>query len=80
MQKADAWGARFAGILGDDELARGEAAVKELVTGTQNAVALDRQMSLEHVEISVRREHFEAVSIFIYVGPACACSPTSDRS
>ena len=42
MQKADAWGARFAVILGDDELARGEAAVKELVTGTQSAVALDR--------------------------------------
>lgn len=42
MQKADAWGARFAVILGDDELARGEAAVKELATGTQSAVALDR--------------------------------------
>jgi histidyl-tRNA synthetase len=42
MQKADASGARFAVILGDDELARGEAAVKELATGAQSSVALDR--------------------------------------
>jgi histidyl-tRNA synthetase len=42
MQKADAWGARFAIILGEDELARGEAAVKELSTGAQTSVALDR--------------------------------------
>ena len=32
----------FAVILGDDELSRGEAAVKELATGTQSSVALDR--------------------------------------
>lgn len=42
MQKADAAGARFAVILGDDELARGEAALKNLTTGTQQSVALDR--------------------------------------
>ncbi|HEX8223012.1 MAG TPA: histidine--tRNA ligase [Allosphingosinicella sp.] len=42
MQKADASGARFAIILGDDELARGEAAVKDLTTGEQKSVALDR--------------------------------------
>jgi histidyl-tRNA synthetase len=42
MQKADAAGARFAVILGDDELARGEAAVKTLATGEQASVPLDR--------------------------------------
>jgi histidyl-tRNA synthetase len=40
MQKADAAGARFAIILGDDELARGEAAVKRLDTGEQHRVAI----------------------------------------
>ena len=40
MQKADASGARYAIILGDDELARGEAAVKDLRTGEQKSVAL----------------------------------------
>ena len=40
MQKADSSGARFAIILGDDELARGEAAVKNLKTGEQTSVAL----------------------------------------
>jgi histidyl-tRNA synthetase len=42
MQKADASGAAFAVILGEDELARGEAAVKDLKSGEQRAVALDR--------------------------------------
>ena len=32
MQKASGSGARFAIILGDDELAKGEAAVKDLVS------------------------------------------------
>ena len=41
MQKADASGARFAIIVGDDELARGEAAVKDLKTGEQKSVKLD---------------------------------------
>ncbi|MGH6781114.1 MAG: His/Gly/Thr/Pro-type tRNA ligase C-terminal domain-containing protein, partial [Sphingomonadaceae bacterium] len=41
MQKANASGARFAVILGDDELAKGAAAVKDLVDGTQREVALD---------------------------------------
>ncbi|PXA99426.1 histidine--tRNA ligase [Nostoc sp. 3335mG] len=39
MQKADALGARFAIILGDDELAKGEAAVKQLGSGVQNSVS-----------------------------------------
>jgi len=40
MQKADAAGARYAVILGDDELAAGEATVKRLATGEQWRVAL----------------------------------------
>ncbi len=40
MQKADSSGARFAIILGDEELARGEAAVKDLRSGEQRNVAL----------------------------------------
>jgi histidyl-tRNA synthetase len=40
MQKADASGARYAIIVGDDELARGEAAVKDLTTGEQKSVAM----------------------------------------
>ena len=41
MQKADAAGARLVVILGDDEIARGEVAVKTLATGAQEAVAID---------------------------------------
>ena len=40
MQKAAASGARHAIILGDDELARGEAAVKDLQSGEQRNVPL----------------------------------------
>jgi histidyl-tRNA synthetase len=40
MQKAGASGAAFAVILGDDELARGEAAVKNLASGEQVSVRL----------------------------------------
>jgi len=39
MQRADASGARFAVILGDDEIARGEVSLKSLSTGEQRAVA-----------------------------------------
>ena len=42
MQRANASGAVFAIVLGDDELARGEAAVKDLVSGEQRNVPLDR--------------------------------------
>ena len=34
-------GARFAVILGDDELAKGVAAVKDLGSGAQSEVSLD---------------------------------------
>jgi len=40
MQKANDWQARHAIIIGDDELARGEASLKNLTTGEQAAVAL----------------------------------------
>lgn len=40
MQKANDWQARHAIIIGDDELARGEASLKNLMTGEQAAVAL----------------------------------------
>ena len=40
MQKANASGARYAIIVGDDELARGEAAVKDLASGEQSSVAM----------------------------------------
>lgn len=40
MQKAGASGARFAIIIGDEELARGEAAVKDMESGEQKNVAI----------------------------------------
>ncbi|WP_019423644.1 histidine--tRNA ligase [Paenibacillus sp. OSY-SE] len=40
MKSADRMQARYAGILGDDELSRGEIAVKELATGEQRFVKL----------------------------------------
>jgi histidyl-tRNA synthetase len=40
MQKAAASGARYAIILGEDELARGQAAVKDLASGAQRDVPL----------------------------------------
>jgi histidyl-tRNA synthetase len=42
MAKADAAGARFAVIIGDDELQRGEVGVKDLQSGQQEQVALAR--------------------------------------
>ncbi|MEY4501128.1 MAG: hypothetical protein RIS52_1018 [Pseudomonadota bacterium] len=41
MQKANDAGARFAVILGDDEIQRGEASLKNLKTGEQVSVALN---------------------------------------
>ena len=41
LAKADAQGARFAIIIGDNELAKGVASVKALGPGTQSEVALD---------------------------------------
>jgi histidyl-tRNA synthetase len=41
MAKADAAGARMAVIIGDDELAAGEAAVKDLKSGEQRRVKLE---------------------------------------
>ena len=41
MSRASASGAKYALIIGDDELDRGEAQLKELATGEQRAVSLD---------------------------------------
>ena len=41
LARADALGARYAVILGDDEIAKQVAAVKNLGAGTQIEVALD---------------------------------------
>jgi histidyl-tRNA synthetase len=41
MQRANSSGAAFAVIVGDEELARREAAVKNLVTGSQTGVAFE---------------------------------------
>jgi histidyl-tRNA synthetase len=42
MQRADAAGARYAIILGDEELANGEVALKSLASGAQEAVPFAR--------------------------------------
>ncbi|SYX82285.1 histidine--tRNA ligase [Paenibacillus alvei] len=42
MKSADRMKARYAGILGDDELARGEIALKHLATGEQQFVKLEQ--------------------------------------
>jgi histidyl-tRNA synthetase len=41
MSKANAAGARFALIIGDDELATGSAQLKDLESGEQRMVSLD---------------------------------------
>ena len=46
MAKADAAGARFAIILGDDEIAKREVAVKDLRSGEQQNIGLDRLADL----------------------------------
>jgi histidyl-tRNA synthetase len=42
FKAADRLGAKFAVIVGDDELSRGEAGLKDLATGEQQQVPLDR--------------------------------------
>jgi histidyl-tRNA synthetase len=41
LERANKIGARAAIILGEDELGRGVAAVKDLAAGTQTEIALD---------------------------------------
>ena len=41
MSRANASGAKYALIIGDDELDRGEAQLKDLASGEQRAVSLD---------------------------------------
>jgi len=42
LKSADRLNVRYTAILGDDELARGEIALKDMATGEQRVVALDR--------------------------------------
>lgn len=44
MKYADKLGARYSVVLGDDEINNNTAAVKDMATGTQTQVALDRLM------------------------------------
>ena len=53
MAKADASGAHYAVIIGDDELARGEASVKDLRTGEQVSTRLDQLAARLGVLISL---------------------------
>jgi histidyl-tRNA synthetase len=46
MAKANASGARFAVIIGDNEIAGGKAAVKDLISGQQQEVAIDALMAM----------------------------------
>ena len=46
LKAADRLRARYAAILGDDELARGEIALKEMATGEQRFVKLDELASM----------------------------------
>jgi histidyl-tRNA synthetase len=46
MQRANKLGARAAVIIGEDELAKGVAQVKDLDSGAQNEVALDRLVDI----------------------------------
>ena len=41
LSRANAAGATYALIIGDDELDRGEAQLKDLATGEQKSVSLD---------------------------------------
>jgi histidyl-tRNA synthetase len=51
MQRASAEGARYAIILGDDELAQGKAAVKDMGSGTQVDVSLDVLVTAMRVQL-----------------------------
>ncbi|GAB2672577.1 histidine--tRNA ligase [Paenibacillus thermoaerophilus] len=46
LKAADRLAARYAAILGDDELARGEITLKNMATGEQSLVALDRLIGI----------------------------------
>ncbi|MBO9713196.1 histidine--tRNA ligase [Sphingomonas sp.] len=65
MQKADALKARFAVIIGDDELSRGEASLKNLDDGMQAAVPLE----------TLGREIYEAVQRALTIEAAARVSP-----
>ncbi len=49
MRRADKARARFTLILGEDELARGEGTLKEMVSGVQTAVPLSPEGIAGHI-------------------------------
>ncbi len=57
MKRADASGASYAVILGEDELARGEAAVKDLHEGSQTAVPFEGLIDYLVGQISGAHDH-----------------------
>src|SRR5690606_32302656 len=59
MKRADASGASYALILGEDELARGEATIKDLREGSQTAVSFDGLIDHLVDRISGAHEHDE---------------------
>ena len=48
MKEADRSGARWAAIIGDDELAAGEVTLKDLKTGEQERVARNELAEIVH--------------------------------
>ena len=61
MQKANDWGARYAVILGDDELARGEAGLKNLTSGEQQSVPLANLLGAIVPMTSISAERLNAI-------------------
>jgi histidyl-tRNA synthetase len=56
FKSADRVGARFVAVIGDDELDRGEIALKRLSTGEQQAVSLDKLVEVIRSSISAEEK------------------------
>jgi histidyl-tRNA synthetase len=56
FKSADRVGARFVAVIGDDELDRGEIALKRLSTGEQQAVSLDKLVEVLRSSISAEEK------------------------
>ena len=51
MKYADKIGSRFSIVLGDDEITRGEAVVKNMETGQQTKISLNEDFITEFIDI-----------------------------
>jgi histidyl-tRNA synthetase len=60
MQKASSSGAAYAIILGEDELARAEASVKELATGEQKSIRIEGLA--EHINLSLGFDRLQQIA------------------